>query len=139
VLSKSVPNMKPWIFLSVDFEQCGKHIHTFWQDPYVNLLIISGCPDRSRIRFVISHNSCGYDAQFILRRFLEMSWASQLIMDGSKFLSMVVDNLHFMDSLNYLPMSLKSMPKSFDFTCKMGHYLHFFNTANNLDYVGSYP
>jgi len=41
-------------------------------------------------------------------------------MDGSIILSMIVENLHFMDSLNYLPMSLKNMPKSFDLTCKKG-------------------
>jgi len=51
---------------------------------------------------------------------------------------MVVENLHFLDSLNNLPMSLKSMPKSFDLTCKNGYYPHFFNTADNLDYVGSH-
>jgi hypothetical protein len=49
----------------------------------------------------------------------------QLIMDGSKILSMVVENLHFLDSLNYFTMSLKSMPKSCDLTCKKGYYLHF--------------
>ena len=31
------------------------------------------------------------------------------------------------------------MPKSFDLTCKKGYYSHFFNTAENLDYVGAYP
>ena len=36
-------------------------------------------------------------------------------------------------------MSLKSMPKSVDLTCKKGYYPHYFNTANNLDYVGSHP
>jgi hypothetical protein len=36
-------------------------------------------------------------------------------------------------------MSLKSMPKPFDLTCKKGYYPHFFNTAKNLDYVGPYP
>jgi len=60
-------------------------------------------------------------------------------MDGRKILNMVVEKLHVLDSLNYLPMSLKSIPKSFDLTCKKGYYTHFFNTANNLDYVGSYP
>jgi len=59
-------------------------------------------------------------------------------MDGSKILSMVVDKFHYLDSLNYLPMSLKSIPKSFDLTCK-GYYPHFFNTASNLNYVGPYP
>jgi hypothetical protein len=31
------------------------------------------------------------------------------------------------------------MPKSFDLTCKKGYYPHFLNTAEKLDYVGSYP
>ena len=60
-------------------------------------------------------------------------------MDGSKILSMVVENFHFLDSLNYLLMSLKSMPKSFDLTCKKGYYSHIFDTASSLNYVGPYP
>jgi hypothetical protein len=36
-------------------------------------------------------------------------------------------------------MSLKSMPKSFDLTCRKGFYPHFFNTASNFNYVGAYP
>jgi hypothetical protein len=60
-------------------------------------------------------------------------------MEGSKILSMEVEHLHFLDSLNYLPMSLKSMPKSFDLTCRKGFYPHFFNTGSNLNYVGAYP
>ena len=31
------------------------------------------------------------------------------------------------------------MPKSFDLTCKKGYYINFFNSAENLDYVGPYP
>jgi len=53
--------------------------------------------------------------QFLLR-FLELRWEPNLIMDGSKILNMVVENLHFPDSL--ICLSLKSMPKSFDLTCK---------------------
>ena len=60
----------------------------------------------------------------------------KFIMDGTKILIMIVENLHFLRSLNYLAMSLNSMPKSFDLTCKKGYYPHFFNTANILDYVG---
>ena len=71
--------------------------------------------------------------------FFEMRWVTKLIIDGSKILSMVVDNLHFLDSLNYLPIGLKSMPKSFDLTCKKGYNTPFFNTANNFDYVDPYP
>jgi hypothetical protein len=60
------------------------------------------------------------------------------IVDGCKILSMVVENFHFLDSLNFLPMSLKSMPKSFDLTCKKGYYPYFYNTASNLNYEGPY-
>jgi hypothetical protein len=70
---------------------------------------------------------------------MELRWEPKLIMDGSKIFSMVVENFHFLDSLNFLPISLKSMPKSFDLTCKKGYYPHFFNTANNLNYEGPYP
>jgi hypothetical protein len=62
----------------------------------------------------------------------------KLIMDGSKILSMVVENFYFLDLLNFLPVSLKSMPKSFDLTCKKCYYPHFYNTASNLNYEGSY-
>jgi hypothetical protein len=60
-------------------------------------------------------------------------------MDGTKILSMVVENMYFLDSLNFLLMSLKSMPKSFYLTYKKGYYPHFFNTAENLEYVVLYP
>jgi len=77
--------------------------------------------------------------KFLLRSFLEIRWEQKLIMDSSTILSMVAENLHFLDSLNSLPKSLKSMPNSFDLTCKKGYYPHFFNTASDLNYVGSYP
>jgi hypothetical protein len=36
-------------------------------------------------------------------------------------------------------ISLKSMPKSFDLTCKKGPYPHYFKKAKNLDYMCPYP
>jgi len=86
--------------VNVDCEQCRKGVHSFWQDP------VGKCIDYLRLSrpfadrfYVISHNSRGYDVQFLLRRFLELSWEPKLIMDGSKILSMVVENLHFLNSL----------------------------------------
>ena len=81
--------------------------------PWANLSNILDYLDNSLTRFVISHNTRGYDTQFLLRRFLELKWEPKLIIDGSKIRS-IVENFQFLDSLNYLPMSLKSMPKSFD-------------------------
>ena len=111
--------------LSVDCQQCGERTHVFWQDPvgkFIDYLRLSR-PFVDNI-YVISHNSRGYDAQFLLRRFLELRWVPQMIMGGTNILSMSVENLHFLDSLNFMPMRLKSMPKSFD-TCKKGYYSHF--------------
>ena len=126
--------------LSTDCEQCGKRVHVFWQDPigkFIDYLRLSR-PFADKL-YVISHNSRGYDAQFLLRRFLELRWIPKLIMDGTKILCMSVEHICFVDSLNFIPMSLKNMPKSFDLTCRKGYYPHYFNTAENLDYVGSYP
>ena len=57
-------------------------------------------------------------------------------MDGTKILSSV-ENLHFLDSLNFIPMSLKSMPESFD-PMQDGILPHFFKTPKNLNSVGPY-
>jgi len=46
-------------------------------------------------------------------------------MDGTKILSMSVENIYFLNSLNFMPMSLKGMPKSFDLTCKKGYHPNF--------------
>ena len=59
-------------------------------------------------------------------------------MDDNKILSMSVEIFYFLDSLNFMPMSLKRMPKSFDLTWGKGYYPHFFNTANNLYNVVPY-
>ena len=50
----------------------------------------------------------------------------------------VVKKLYLLNSLNFLPMSLKSMPKSFDLTCKNGYYPHF-STRSTFSNVGPYP
>ena len=105
--------------LGVDCEQCGKRTHMFWRHPVgrvIDYLRLSR-PFADRI-YVISHNSRGYDAQFLLRSFLELRWVPILIMDGTKILSMSVENFCFLDSLNFMPMCLKNMLKSFYLTCK---------------------
>ena len=97
--------------LSADCEQCGKRTHMFWQDPvgvFIDYLRLSR-PFADTI-YVISHNSRGYDAQFLLRRFLELRWVLQLIRDVLKFL-VCVDKFCFLNSLNFMLMSLKRIPK----------------------------
>ena len=75
--------------LNVDCTQCGKRTHVFWaEDPvgkFIDLLRQSR-PFADKI-YVISHNSRGYDAQFLLRKFLALRWTPQLIWRLPKFLA----------------------------------------------------
>jgi hypothetical protein len=120
--------------INIDSELCGKRVHVFWKDPIGKLIeylrLSRLFADKVH---VISHYSRGYVAQFLLRRLLEIRWIPKLIVDGTKILSMCVERFFFVDSLNFMPASLKSLPKSFDLTCKKGYYPHFFSTADNLD------
>jgi len=113
--------------LSVDCKPCGKRSHVFWAKEPVGQFIdyLRRSRQFADKIYVISYNSRGYEAQFVLRNFLELRWTPQLIMDGTNIFSMVVENLHFFDSLNFLPTSLKSMPYSLDLTCKKGYYQTF--------------
>ena len=90
----------------------------FWQDPVgksIDYLRLSR-PFAYKI-CVISHNSRRYDAQILIRSFLQLRWLPKLIMDGTKIFSRL-GNLYVLDSLNAMPMNLKSMLKSIDLTLK---------------------
>ena len=48
--------------------------------------------------------------------------------------------IKFRDSLNFLPMPLKALPKTFGLTeLKKGYFPHFFNRKENQTYVGPLP
>ena len=81
-----------------------------------------GCPDHLTIKYVPSRNTRGYEAQFILRMFLELRCVPELLMNGTKVLSMRVENLNVLYSLHFWQMSLKSITKSLDLTSKKGNY-----------------
>jgi hypothetical protein len=53
----------------------------------------------------------------------------QLILGGMKIRSMCFEYLIFLDSFNFPSISLKSMPKSFDLTCKKMYYPHFLSRS----------
>jgi len=53
--------------VNVDCEQCGKRVHSFWQETlskFVDYLLLSR-PVTDKV-YVISHNSRGYEAKFFL-------------------------------------------------------------------------
>ena len=90
----------------------------------------------------IAHNFKGYDSQFILDYCRSNGVTPEVIMNGSKctYLSLPVQKVRFVDSLNFLPMALARIPETFGFDeMRKGHFPHFFNTLANVNYTGPLP
>ena len=91
---------------------------------------------------VVAHNFQGYDGYFITKFLVENAIHYEIIYRGAKSLSMTIPmfNIKFIDSLNFIPMSLAKFPKTFgqDELCK-GYFPHLFNKDENQNYVGPIP
>ena len=91
---------------------------------------------------VVAHNFQGYDGYFITKFLIENAIYYDIIYRGAKSLSMTVPmfNIKFIDSINFIPMSLAKFPKTFgqDELCK-GYFPHMFNKEENQNYIGPIP
>ena len=91
---------------------------------------------------VVAHNFQGYDGYFIIKNLIQNAIKYEYILRGAKVLSMTIPmfNIKFIDSLNFIPMSLAKFPKTFgqDELCK-GYFPHLFNKEENWNYVGPIP
>ena len=91
---------------------------------------------------VVAHNFQGYDGYFIKEFLVDNAIHYEIIYRGAKNLSMTVPlfNIKFIDSLNFIPMSLAKFPKTFgqDELCK-GYFPHRFNKDENQNYIGPIP
>ena len=91
---------------------------------------------------VMAHNFQGYDSYFILQYLRKQGVKYDVIMRGAKVLSLKVElfDIRFIDSLNFLPMKLASLPKTFGIEeLAKGHFPHFFKEKENENYVGPIP
>jgi len=52
---------------------------------------------------------------------------------------MKLEHLVFLDTVSFLPCSLRKMPEAFRLTACKSWYPHYFNTEENIDYVGPIP
>ena len=89
-----------------------------------------------------SHNLRGFYGFFLCEYFYEECLLPKLILNGAKIMSMELEEaeIKFRDSLNFLPMPLKALPKTFGLTeLKKGYFPHFFNRKENQTYVGPLP
>ena len=84
---------------------------------------------------VIAHNARGYDAYFLYDYLMLTGKRPEpVIFSGSKIMYMHINslNMRLLDSLNFLPMPLAKLPKSFGLQeKKKGFFPHFFNTKDN--------
>ena len=91
---------------------------------------------------VVAHNFQGYDGYFIQNFLIKNAIYHKVIYRGAKILSMTVPmfNMKFIDSLNFMPMALAALPKTFGVPelCK-GYFPHLFNKEENQSYVGPIP
>ena len=109
---------------------------------------------------VIVHNLRGYDGFLMCEYLYEQCLLPSLILNGAKMMAMELTEqcllpslilngakimamelteaeIKFRDSLNFLPMPLKALPKTFGLTeLKKGYFAHFFNRKENQQYVG---
>ena len=91
---------------------------------------------------VIAHNSRSYDSYFLCEYFYKECLLPKLILNGAKIMSMELEaaEIKFRDSLNFLPMPLKALPKTFGLNeLKKGYFPHFFNRKDTQHYVGPLP
>lgn len=91
----------------------------------------------------ITHNAGGFDAQFLYIYLFENGLTPQVMFKGCKLSYMYIRdslNIRVLDSLNFLPMFLAKLPKTFGIEqVAKGYFPHIMNTPENQNYVGPYP
>jgi len=120
--------------------RCGQRKHSFWDDP-VGYLLTYLCKPRPWVNKIvaIAHNAKAFDLHFILNRAIMLKWNPELIMSGLKIMCMKMEHLVFLDSVSFLPRALRKLPEAFGFSASKSWYPHYFNTEENLKYVGPIP
>jgi len=105
--------------------RCGKRRHSFFEDPVGDLLSYL-CEPRPWCKEVvaIAHNAKAFDSQFILNRTILLKWSPELILNGLKIVSMKIHRIQFLDSVSYMPMSLRKLPEAFGLTSSKSYYPH---------------
>jgi hypothetical protein len=76
----------------------------------------------------------------IIKNLLPTDNVPELLLNGSKLLVIKFLGIKIKDSINFIPMALTKMPKTFSLSeLKKGYFPHFFNTPENQNYLGPYP
>jgi len=68
-----------------------------------------------------------------------LKWKPELIMNGLKIMCMKMEHLVLVENVSFLPCPLRKLPEAFGLNASKSWYPHYFNTEENLDYVGPIP
>jgi len=120
--------------------RCGQRKHPFWDDSVGDMLtyLCKPRPWANKI-VVIAHNAKAFDFHFILNRAMILKWKPEIIMIGLKILCMKMEHVVFLDSVSFLPCSLRNLPEAFGMSAAKSWYPQYFNTVENLNYSRTYP
>jgi len=120
---------------------CDEGKHSFWTDPVGDLIsyTFKSRPWADRI-VSIAHNAKAFYLLFVLNQLVRMKMLPELlIMNGQKIICLKVENVTWLDSLNYLAMPLRKLPEAFGLTPVKSWCPRLFNTAENMKHVGHAP
>ena len=90
----------------------------------------------------VAHYLKGYDGYFVLEYLYLSKIFPKAILTGNKVMTLIIPqiNLKFIDSFNFLSMSLSKFPTTFGLTeLRKGYFPHHFNTEANQNYQGCIP
>ena len=88
----------------------------------------------------IAHNLQGYEGYFVLKHYYNHNYKVEQIRNGAKLMCVEMDNVKFIDSLNFFQMPLSKFPETFNLKEKAkGFFPHLFNRPENMNYVGPAP
>jgi hypothetical protein len=127
--------------VEVDIRSCKKRKHSFWLDPVGDLISYAYEPWLWVDKFVaIAHNARAFNLVFVINRPVHKNSRPVLLtMNGQNIMCLKVENVTWQDSLNYLAMPLRKIPKAFGLTVVKSWYTNLFNTIDNFNYVGPSP
>lgn len=126
--------------------KCGRREHVFIGENVIEnfMQYLGSLSEKFRRIVVIAHNGQKYDMHFILKYMYNhiSEWPlreESLIMNGTKILRIKIGRYSFLDSINFFNCALSALPRMFSIEDSKGHYPHYFNTPENLDYIGELP
>ena len=120
--------------------QCGIRKHTFWEHIVGDMLSYI-CEPQTWVRqiFAITYKGNAFDLHFILNRVVLLKWRTELVMSGQKIIMMNIEHMKFIDSVFFLPFTLRKLSRALFLTASKAWYPHYFKTEENLNYIVSNP